>query len=206
MIKVLKDLDFSSLLEVGCGNGMNLYTLKNFRPQLKLTGCDVSQTALSQLKNISPDIETYELDITKTNLPRKYDIVMSFDVLEHIEDDMTAIINMAKMADKYLFIATLQGRMRNFEKRIGHVRNYRHGELTEKINEAGLKVVRIIEWGWPLFSPLYRDYLDNLGGQEQTIGSYNFVKKIICNILYTLFLLNSSERGDMIFVLAQKQR
>jgi hypothetical protein len=36
------------------------------------------------------------------------------------------------MTKKYFVIATVQGRMRGYEKNIGHVRNYELGELEKK--------------------------------------------------------------------------
>jgi len=102
-----------------------------------------------------------------------------------------------------LIISTLQGRMRKFERQVGHVRNYEYGELEEKIRAAGLTVERVVAWGWPLYSPLYRDLLDMMGNKG-TMGRFGLVRKTICHMLYALFMLNRSTKGDYIFVRAVK--
>lgn len=205
MLRMIRGLDFSTVLEVGCGNGLNLLALTKKRPRLLVAGCDISEQALCQCRGLLPGIETYALDISQARLPGRYDLVVAFDVLEHIQDDMAALRNMAAMTHRYLLVATLQGRMRAFEKDIGHVRNYQRGELQKKIERADLEVVETVEWGWPLYSPLYRDYLDRCGGQEHTRGNYGMMKKALCHILYAVFLANRTHHGDMLFVLARRK-
>ena len=39
---------------------------------------------------------------------------------------------------------------------MGHVRNYRRGELEEKLRSTGFVVERAIYWGFPFYSPLAR--------------------------------------------------
>jgi hypothetical protein len=50
-----------------------------------------------------------------------------------IPDDLAALQNIRKMTGKYLVVSTSQGRMRNFETVVGHVRNYARGELVKKL-------------------------------------------------------------------------
>ncbi len=93
--------------------------------------------------------------------------------------------------------------MRDFERQVGHVRNYKLGELEDKIEAAGLKVERVVAWGWPFYSPLYRDLLDQVGNKG-TMGRFGLIRKTICHVLYFIFLLNRSTKGDYIFVRAIK--
>ena len=73
-------------------------------------------------------------------------MIVSSDVLEHIIDDDMAIKNMGKMLKKdgRLIIVTLQGQMRPFETKVGHVRNYMPGELEQKIKDSGLEIEQVI--------------------------------------------------------------
>jgi hypothetical protein len=66
---------------------------------------------------------------------------------------------------------------------------------------AGFVIERVIEWGFPFYSPLYRWILTRTGGQG-TDGSYGLKRKVLAQVLYGTFLLNSANRGDLIFVLA----
>jgi hypothetical protein len=105
------------------------------------------------------------------------------------------------MTAGHVIISSVQGRMRGFEEKIGHVRNYRRGELVEKVLRAGLSTSRVIEWGFPFYSPLYRDFLSLLGGRGTT-GRFGPTRRIISAAIYLLFHLNSTRRGDEIFIVA----
>jgi hypothetical protein len=91
--------------------------------------------------------------------------------------------------------------MRQFEKQVGHVRNYAPGELVKKIELTGFTVLSVVEWGFPFYSPLYRDLLE-LTDSKGTTGQFGPVRKAISTLIYYLFMLNSSKRGDELFVLA----
>jgi SAM-dependent methyltransferase len=205
LIKILGQLQFETLLEMGCGNGMNLWTIRKAFPGVRLAGMDISEEALAQSRLLLPDIPFQRLDATQDMDAEQYDVVLSLDVLEHIEDDIAVLRNMHRATKKYVVISTLQGRMRDFERSIGHVRNYRPGELQAKLSSVGFGIEKTIEWGWPLFSPLYRDYLSRCGGQRHTFGSYGPAKKLACQMIYWLFRLNSFERGDMLFAVGTKK-
>jgi 2-polyprenyl-3-methyl-5-hydroxy-6-metoxy-1,4-benzoquinol methylase len=205
LLEMLEQLRFGTLLEVGCGNGMNLFAIRQAFPAVKLAGTDISGEALTQLQKVLPDIPVYRVDATRYALQKQYDVVISLDVLEHIENDVAVINHMYHMSKKYVLISTLQGRMRKPERAIGHVRNYASGELQRKMEKAGFTIEETIEWGWPLFSPLYRDFLFHAGGQQHTFGRYGPLKRLACQIIYRLFRLNSCRRGDMLFVLGSKR-
>ena len=161
-----------------------------------------SSSAIELARRRVPDGDFRVLDITRISLDTKYDLVVCSEVLEHIPNDVIAIQNIRKMTNKYLLVSTPQGRMREFEKHIGHIRNYAPGELVNKIQLSGFTVVSIVEWGFPFYSPLYRNFLD-LTGSKGTTGEFGPFRKLLAKLIYLLFLLNSSKRGDEIFVLAK---
>ena len=143
------------------------------------------------------------LDITKSKLDIKYDLVICSEVLEHIPDDVTALRHLAAMTGKHLILSAPQGRMRRFETReVGHVRNYARGELAGKLAAAGLVPAQVIEWGFPFYSPLYRDYLDFTGARGVS-GKFGLFRKLIARAVYGLFWLNSSRKGDEIIIVAR---
>ena len=206
MRSLTKDLKPDSILDVGCGEGSLLKTLADTHPDAATAGVEIAENALHLARRTLPEADFKVMDIAAAPWDRTFDLVVCADVVEHIEDDAAALRHMAAMANSggYVIVATLQGRLRRFEKDIGHVRNYAAGELQDKITAAGLKVDRVVEWGFPLYSPLYRNLLEFLGNRG-TMGRFGRVRKLISHVLYALFLLNSSRRGDYIFVRAYKE-
>ncbi|MBW2981176.1 class I SAM-dependent methyltransferase [Candidatus Woesearchaeota archaeon] len=72
----------SSVLEIGCGNGRNLYWLKKYR-NIKEKGLDVSNPAVNFARKNKIDASV--CDISKDlEISEKYDYIISIAVLEHI--------------------------------------------------------------------------------------------------------------------------
>lgn len=175
-------------------------------PKAHGTGLEVSAHATALAQKVVPTATFITGDVTTVEVNERFDLVVSADVVEHIEDDRAAIQAMADLAAPggRVIISTLQGSMRNFEKQVGHVRNYAPDELQGKMRDTGLKIERVIEWGWPFYSPLYRTLLDLLDNKG-TMGRFGPVRKMICHVLYVLFLCNRSRKGDYLFVRAVKE-
>jgi SAM-dependent methyltransferase len=200
--KMIRPLDFKSVLDVGCGQGSFLKELQTEFPDIRAHGIDISRTAVELARKRMPDGQFYVVDITETFLDDICDLVVCSEVLEHIPDDLLALQNLKKMTGKYLLVSTPQGKMRKFEKQVGHVRNYAPGELVKKIESSGFKILSVVEWGFPFYSPLYRNFLDMIGSKG-TMGEFGLVRKLVAKLIYWIFLLNSSKRGDEILVLAK---
>lgn len=200
--KMVKDLEFSSVLDVGCGQGSPLEEIAARRPGVELAGVDISAQAVEFARQRLPDATFSVLDLTQGALDRQYDLIICSDVLEHIQDDRAAIQHMRKMANRWLLVTTLQGRMRNFEQHVGHVRNYRPGEVRAMLEEAGFTVRRQWDWGFPFYSPLYRDVLEHTP-PSATTGRFGLKRRILSLLLFWLFFANTSRKGDYVLCLAE---
>jgi hypothetical protein len=128
---------------------------------------------------------------------------MSIQVIEHLPDDVSALRHMAEMANDYLLISTMQGRMRRSELAIGHVRNYSADELRQKIEAAGLHVQSMTGWGFPFYSPFYRSLVEWLPSGPPA-GSLSPMGRVIARALYHLYRLNWSGKGDVITAIATR--
>lgn len=69
-----------SVIDIGCGRGHFLRFLRSVRPGLKLVGVDLSKN------ETDPGIEYYQGEITDVPLTRKFDVVVSLAVIEHVAD------------------------------------------------------------------------------------------------------------------------
>jgi 2-polyprenyl-3-methyl-5-hydroxy-6-metoxy-1,4-benzoquinol methylase len=205
VLEMIGALNWSAVLDVGCGPGSLLEALRERRPQASLNGADFSPAAIEAAKKRAPWADYHRLDLTQAPLDRRFDLILCTDVVEHIEEHEKAFASLAAMTAPggHVLVSTLQGRMRSFEVSVGHVRNYRRGEVAALLQAQGLEIVRTVEWGFPFFSPLYRNFLEVVGSGG-TEGRYGPVRRLIAETLYQLFRLNAHDNGDYVFVLARR--
>ena len=86
---LLKKTEFSTMLDVGCGNGLFGSYLKSSRTDLQLTGVDASEYALGQAQERGYDETSVIGDLNCDRLPfgdESFDFVQCKDVLEHLLD------------------------------------------------------------------------------------------------------------------------
>lgn len=74
--------DSFSLIDVGCGGGSFLNSVKHYFPNAEIYGVDVSELAINNLKKIGIDGEVSSLYDFQTAHP--YDYIVSSQVLEHL--------------------------------------------------------------------------------------------------------------------------
>jgi SAM-dependent methyltransferase len=203
---LIAPLYFESVLDVGCGEGSLLAEIGAGRPSVDLAGTDVSSEALRYAERLVPGGSFALLDLERAALPQQADLTICSEVLEHLEADEDAIANLAAMTRRYLVVVVPQGTMRGFEREnVGHVRNYTRTELCGKLERGGFEPWMVVEWGFPFFSPLYRDFLDRIPSGAVK-GRMGWRKRLVSELLYRLFELNAWDRGDKLVVLAARVR
>lgn len=203
--RLIAPLQFISVLDAGCGQGELLKEMIGCYPQIqRVAGIDFSPASIHLTRQRLENGRFEVVDLQTQHLDEQYDLVVSIDVMEHIPADVAALTNLRKMTGGYALVSTIQGNaLPQWEAdTVGHVRNYRRGELAAKMEQAGFVIERVVEWGFPFYSPLYRWLLTRMGGQG-TEGSYGLKRRLIANMVYGLFMLNSSKQGDLILVLAR---
>lgn len=203
ILKLVRPLEFRSVLDVGCGQGSLLRELLTAFPGIEPHGVDLSASAVALAQSKVPEGRFRTLDLVREALPETYDLLICSEVLEHIEDDLAAMRNLRRMCGGHLLVTTVQGRMRSFEpEAVGHVRNYGRTELVDKLRQAGFEIVRRVDWGFPFYSPLYRNILEAIGSRGTT-GAFGPGRRLLSTMLYYMFHLNLPVWGDEIFVLAR---
>ncbi len=88
------------LLEVGCGAGRYTRAFLHYRPDLQVAGCDISHVALAEARAADPAGRVdYKLG-DALDLPYEddsFDIVVLFDVFEHVTDVNKAASEVARV-------------------------------------------------------------------------------------------------------------
>jgi SAM-dependent methyltransferase len=201
MGRLLASLRYTSVLDVGVGFGHNLPVLSHGQRIERLAGVDVSERALDHVRQRWTG-DFRRLDITAGHLDERYELVCCALVLEHLVDDLAALRNLRAMTSAHLLLTTIGGpyeRYRPWEEQVGHVRNYGAGELESKLGAAGFTPVQVVRWGFPFFSPVARTLQNRMTLTHELSPS----SRAIARILYGVFFLNSSRRGDLIVALAR---
>jgi len=210
ILNILKKIKFSSLLDVGCAQPYLFEALSN--SGINLYGCDISNQIISLNKTRFPNAKFEVVDISKGIFSNnaKFDMVVSSEVLEHINDWKAAIKNLSAMSYNYLLITVPSGRIYPIDTIVGHYQHFEIQELSHEIKRHGFDITIERRWGFP-FHTLYKKTLNLF--PEKVYHSFvdkqkqfGFSKKIISNALYYFFFLNYFfKKGSQIIILAQRQ-
>jgi len=84
VLSCLKSHKFSSLLDIGCGDGRFLREVSENFPNVTLKGVDYSEAAIQLACALNPTIDYAALDITTESLSQKFEICTLIEVIEHI--------------------------------------------------------------------------------------------------------------------------
>jgi SAM-dependent methyltransferase len=199
-LKLLSQISYETAIDVGCGNGDNLLLLSHNKKLKRLGGTDISEEAIRySSKRIHAEYKV--LDIQKGSIAESFDLVFCSFLLEHVEDDDSTLTNLTNMCGKYFIVSTIQGdyeKYKEWELKMGHVRNYQVGELEKKLKHYGFRILKKIEWGFPFYSPIVRKL--QLLNPNMGAGKYDTKTKIIASILNLLYYLNSFSKGDVLVI------
>ena len=147
------------IADAGSGFGQYVYWLSNTYPRAQITGLDIKQEQVDDCKQFFSAIKRENkvnfvyADLTRLEEDRAWDLVLSVDVMEHIEDDRTVFRHLyrALKPGGYLLISTPSDQggsdvHHEHEKSFidEHVRDgYGTSEIEEKLREAGFSDIRI---------------------------------------------------------------
>jgi dTDP-4-dehydrorhamnose reductase len=198
-----KKADDIRILEFGCGSGLFVDELS--KKGYKSSGLDISSEAVifGELRGIN---NLGVIDSHKIHFPdNSFDVVITLDVLEHLEDEAWALKEMERvlkpggimtiMAPAYMFLWGVQDVVSH------HYRRYTRGNLVSKIKHSTtLKLIRSSYFNTFLFPPIaiFRliSKLFQIKGREsdfdinnrfldKTFASiFNFERKLLKTISY----------------------
>jgi SAM-dependent methyltransferase len=133
-----KNMKFGRVLDFGCGYG-------EFANQLNKMGydCDgveVNLKAFSRAKELG--VKTFS---GLNELKRRYPIVTSLNVLEHIEDDQKVLKDLFEIIEDngtlILYLPASLAAWTDMDVKVGHYRRYTKKMIIEKLKNAGFEVI-----------------------------------------------------------------
>ena len=201
-----------SVLDVGCGQGLNTVKFAEDWPNAKIVGVDLSDIGIEYAERhygASNENVSFICGDVSNMLDdnEKFDLVCAFELLEHIEDWEKVATVMTKISNRYIMVSVPIGRMREYEKEHGHFRNYQKGELESFFEEKGFRTLKTYYAGFPFWSPITRNLLnllpvDNTSDVQVEMG---LPKKIVSLLLYYSFRYFSfKNKGDQFVGLFEK--
>lgn len=125
------------LLDFGAGLGLYAELL---RPHSRLVTCfEIDRNLATSLRDRGFAVLT-----DSSELRDPFDMVYSFNVLEHIEDDeesLRLLFRCLRPGGKLLlFVPAFTHLFSSMDEKVGHLRRYRRGDLRQKVERAGFVV------------------------------------------------------------------
>ena len=143
------------VLEVGCGQGGYGARLAQRYRYLGVEPDPIScATARQRVSAAGAGGEVREGDLSVVRAEESFDLVVAFEVIEHIEDDAAALAGWAGhlRPGGWLLLSTpaWQKRFGAADEMVGHFRRYDPPVLTDRLSAAGLTDVELVHFGAPL--------------------------------------------------------
>ena len=103
----LKKRNVSSVLEIGSGTGILLNELKENFPDIQFSGIDPNisgfhnlKTIISKLNEDGYNIKVESTGVEKYSSDKKFDLIFSINVFEHVEDQVQYLLKTHKLLNK----------------------------------------------------------------------------------------------------------
>jgi SAM-dependent methyltransferase len=160
------------LLDYGCGTGSNTQA---YAALGEVIGFDLDRTALGLAQQRGGGIYCCG---TGTQLPfpeNSFDVVVASDVLEHIEDDHAALIEIVRVLNwdgiAIITVPAHQWLFSDHDAALHHFRRYSKEGLRKTLERSGLRVRRLSYWNMCLFPLISIHRLLRRRGAPQNLRS-----------------------------------
>ncbi|MDQ3098180.1 MAG: class I SAM-dependent methyltransferase [bacterium] len=224
--EVTKRKKSGTVLDFGSGSGNLLLRLA--RSGYQTTGIDASDLAVTFLENKIKESNLHQAQVKKGDdkelslLSEKFDILVSGETIEHVEDDRglikkwfdvlnpDGICVISTPAHQYLWDLN--------DDFSSHFRRYETDNLKEKFESAGFIIEKAYYWGFPLtllwHTQIYNRLIKNKINRKVNYTKESFLSKCTKNELITKIcslpfyldnLFNWTKRGGGIILIARKK-
>jgi SAM-dependent methyltransferase len=140
-----KPLDQSTVLDVGCGTGYALGRLQQLGAEV--AGVEISEIPIqiAQSRGIKRIFGAHSESMPFAD--EQFDMAISLDVFEHIEDDLAAMQEVKRVLTRdghlVVFVPAMPVLWSRCDEMQGHKRRYAKAELKKKLETAGFTVDRL---------------------------------------------------------------
>jgi SAM-dependent methyltransferase len=180
-------VDRPVIIDIGCSSGFMLRLLREEFPMAAVLGADYVRGPLEALARDLPGVPLLRLDLTRCPLPDKsVDGIVLLNVLEHIENDESALAHVARMLKPdglvVIEVPAGPGLYDVYDKLLLHHRRYKMAEVIDKASRNGLEVVEKSHLGFLLYPPFWMTKKRN---QRYLSESEEFQKMVVSRNITT---------------------
>ena len=142
----------TTLLEIGSSSGYLLRELHSAFPEIRLIGSDYIAGPLEQVAARIPSIPLLQFDLRECPLPsNSVDGVILLNVLEHIDDDNTAVRQVSRILKPggivHIEVPAGPGCYDIYDEHLMHHRRYKTAALERLLNQNRLEVIKSTHLG-----------------------------------------------------------
>lgn len=158
------------MADIGCGHGLLQRQIEEAYGR-EVTGFDLNECALKQNLSRRSPINCYDICQKDPALRGKFDLILLFDVLEHIADEegfLNALLfHLGPGGKLVLNVPAGMWAYSGYDVAAGHVRRYSMGSLRRAVERSNLAVRKCTYWGLPLVPTLLVRKLWLLGSHDK---------------------------------------
>jgi SAM-dependent methyltransferase len=144
--KFLVEKSPTTVLEVGCGAGYYPRNLKDYFHDMRYTGTDISETAIEFCKSKS-SFNFICTDFLKNNLNKKFDLVFSHALIDHVYDVDLFIEKIIDASNRFAYITAYRGYFPDLERHVMRRNNLEGSyyndisikQMSKKLSAIGLQ-------------------------------------------------------------------
>ncbi len=208
-------INATNFLEIGCGTGFVLGSIKVSFPKLSVQGSDIYVSSLPYAQSrVGMGAKLFQMDATCMPFKNQFDLIGTFDVLEHITEDTLVLQQMYAALKKgggvILTVPQHPWLWSRTDDEACHVRRYKIHELQNKLKDAGFKIKVSSSFVFFLFPLMLATRLlsrskGNIKNELVINKSLNFVLEKILGL--EIILINCGIRfpiGGTRFIVATK--
>lgn len=195
--------DRYNILDYGCGQGRYTGILEKLFYSSKVYGCDISEVAIEKAKTYQPNCYFTKICGTTIYLNGTFDLVLSVEVFEHVENIETTLDDIARILRKggYLVFSTpcanpwsleytmcrmrrngiectKEGYKRFYFEDSGHLRRLDSKDIRKLLEDRGFTLVTV-QYDNHFFGALQWMWGDRLKSAVKNIRQSTVIKKVV---------------------------